>query len=163
LDEGRTFPLLERTQILEMNKYGIEFGAHTMNHVDLTKVEVSEAKEEIEGSRTALEQLLGKKVTAFAYPYGSVNETVKELVKKAGFKYGIATVVGPLAIHEDIFNIRRIIAHPDTNLSRFARKVKGNYLYRKSKTHAGASVAAKDVMLTPMDVQTRRGGAKRSA
>lgn len=163
LDEGRTFPLLERAQILEMNKYGIEFGAHTMNHVDLTKVEVSEAKREIEGSREALEQLLGKKVSAFAYPYGSVNETVKELVKKAGFKYGISTVVGPLAIHEDIFNIRRIIAHPDTNLSRFARKVKGNYLYRKAKKRAGDSIAAKDVILTPMDVQSRRGGAKRSA
>jgi peptidoglycan/xylan/chitin deacetylase (PgdA/CDA1 family)/glycosyltransferase involved in cell wall biosynthesis len=162
LDEGRTFPLLERTQILEMNRYGIEFGAHTMNHVDLTKVEVSEAKQEIEGSRETLEQILGKKVTAFAYPYGSVNETVKELVKKAGFKYGISTVMGPLAIHEDIFNIRRIIAHPDTNLSRFARKVKGNYLYRKAKTHAN-DVAAKDVTLTPIEVQTRRGGAKRSA
>ena len=165
LDEGRTFPLLERAQILEMNKYGIEFGAHTMNHVDLTKVEVAEAKQEIEGSREMLENILGKKVSAFAYPYGSVNETVKELVKKAGFKYGIATVVGPLAIHEDIFNIRRIIAHPDTNLSRFARKVKGDYLYRKAKRRAAnaGSVAAKDVTLTPMDVQSRRGGAKRSA
>jgi peptidoglycan/xylan/chitin deacetylase (PgdA/CDA1 family)/glycosyltransferase involved in cell wall biosynthesis len=162
LDEGRTFPLLERAQILEMNKFGIEFGAHTMNHVDLTKVEVSEAKEEIEGSRAALENILGKKVTCFAYPYGSVNETVKELVKRAGFKYGIATVVGPLAIHEDIFNIRRIVAHPDTNLSRFARKVKGDYLYRKAKRRATAgSVAAKDVLLTPMDVQSRRGGGNR--
>jgi len=164
LDEGRTFPLLERSQILEMNKYGIEFGAHTMNHVDLTKVEVSEAKQEIEGSKKTLEQLLGKEVTAFAYPYGSVNETIKELVKKAGFKYGISTVVGPLAIHEDIFNIRRIIAHPDTNLSRFARKVKGDYLYRKAKMRASNSgIAAKDVTLTPIEVQTRRGGAKRSA
>ncbi len=165
LDEGRTFPLLERSQILEMNKYGIEFGAHTMNHVDLTKVELSEAKQEIEGSRVALEGILGKKVSAFAYPYGSVNESVKELVRKAGFKYGIATVVGPLAIHEDIFNIRRIVAHPDTNLSRFARKVKGDYLYRKAKRRAlqSGSVAAKDVTLTPMDVQSRRGGAKRSA
>jgi peptidoglycan/xylan/chitin deacetylase (PgdA/CDA1 family)/glycosyltransferase involved in cell wall biosynthesis len=164
LDEGRTFPLLERSQILEMNKYGIEFGAHTMNHVDLTKVEVSEAKQEIEGSKQTLEQLLGKEVTAFAYPYGSVNETIKELVKKAGFKYGISTVVGPLAIHEDIFNIRRIIAHPDTNLSRFARKVKGDYLYRKAKMRASNSgIAAKDVTLTPIEVQTRRGGAKRSA
>lgn len=164
LDEGRTFPLLERTQILEMNKYGIEFGAHTMNHVDLTKVEVAEARQEIEGSREALEEILGKKVTAFAYPYGSVNETVKDLVKKAGFKYGIATVIGPLAIHEDTFNIRRIIAHPDTNLSRFARKVKGNYLYRKAKNRAAAnSIAAKDVTLTPIEVQSRRGSSKRTA
>jgi peptidoglycan/xylan/chitin deacetylase (PgdA/CDA1 family) len=126
---------------------------------------VAEAKQEIEGSREMLESLLGKKVSAFAYPYGSVNETVKELVKRAGFKYGIATVVGPLAIHEDTFNIRRIVTHPDTNLSRFARKVKGDYLYRKAKRRALAagSVAAKDVTLTPIDVQSRRGGGKRRA
>lgn len=165
LDEGRTFPLLERTQILEMSKYGIEFGAHTMNHVDLTKVDIAEAKQEIEGSRQALESIIGKKVNAFAYPYGSVNETVKELVKKAGFKYGIATVVGPLAMHEDIFNIRRIVAHPDTNLSRFARKVKGDYLYRKARKRDrdAGSVAAKDVSLTPVEMNSSRGGGKRRA
>jgi hypothetical protein len=74
-------------------------------------------------------------------------------------------VVGPLAIHEDIFNIRRIVAHPDTNLSRFARKVKGDYLYRKAKKRAltAGSVAAKDVTLSPMEALNKIGGNKRRA
>lgn len=132
-DEGRTFPLLTREQILEMSRRGVEFGAHTMNHVDLTRVGVEEAWKEITGSKKYIQSLLGKDVNTFAYPYGKVNDAVKELVRKAGFKYGIGTVNGPLAIQEDLLNIRRIVIHPDTNIFRFARKVKGNYTYRKNK------------------------------
>jgi len=132
-DEGRTFPLLSKEQIIDMSRRGIEFGAHTMNHVDLTQVGVEEAWKEITGSKKYIEELLGKPVNSFAYPYGRTNEAVKELVKKAGFVYGIGTVDGPLAMHEDILNIRRIVIHPDTNMPRFARKVRGNYTYRKNK------------------------------
>jgi peptidoglycan/xylan/chitin deacetylase (PgdA/CDA1 family) len=132
-DERRTFPLLTREQIMEMSRRGIEFGAHSMNHVDLTQVGVEEAWKEIEGSKRFLQELLGKKIKSFAYPYGKTNDAIKELVKKAGFKYGVGTVTGPLAMHEDLFNIRRIVIHPDTNIFRFARKVKGNYVYRKNK------------------------------
>jgi len=132
-DEGRTFPLLSKEQVLDMSRRGIEFGAHTMNHADLTKVGVEEAWKEIIGSKKYLEELLGKPVNTFAYPYGNLNEAVKELVKKAGFTYGIGTVNGPLAMHQDLMNIRRIVIHPDTDIMRFARKVKGNYVYRKNK------------------------------
>lgn len=132
-DEGRTFPLLTREQIIEMSRRGIEFGAHTINHVDLTQVGVEEAWKEITGSRSYLQALLGKKVNTFAYPYGKVNDAIEELVKKAGFKYGIGTTSGPLALQEDLYNIRRIVIHPDTNIFRFARKVNGNYNYRKNK------------------------------
>ncbi len=142
-DEGRTFPLLTREQILEMSRHGVEFGAHTMNHVDLTQVGVEEAWKEITGSKKYLQDLLGKDVKTFAYPYGKVNEAVKELVRKAGFKYGIGTVDGPLSMQEDLLNIRRIVIHPDTGIFRFARKVKGNYTYRKNKgfVYKGAEVA----------------------
>jgi peptidoglycan/xylan/chitin deacetylase (PgdA/CDA1 family)/glycosyltransferase involved in cell wall biosynthesis len=132
-DEGRTFPLLSKEQVLDMSRRGIEFGAHTMNHVDLTKVGVEEAWKEITGSKKYLEELLGKPVNTFAYPYGNINDSVKELVRKAGFTYGIGTVNGPLAMHQDVMNIRRIVIHPDTNMLRFARKVKGNYTYRKNR------------------------------
>ncbi len=122
-----TFPLLTREQISRNEPpWAGEFGAHTMNHVDLTQVGVEEAWKEITGSKKYLQDLLGKDVKTFAYPYGKVNEAVKELVRKAGFKYGIGTVDGPLSMQEDLLNIRRIVIHPDTGVFRLARKVKGN-------------------------------------
>ncbi len=132
-DEGRTFPLLTREQIIDMSRRGVEFGAHTVNHVDLSRVGVPEAWKEITESKKHLQTLLGAEVISFAYPYGSLNDVIKELVVKAGFRYGIGTVNGPLAMQEDLFNIRRIVIHPDTDVFRFARKVNGHYNYRKQK------------------------------
>lgn len=133
-EEGRTFPLLKNEQIIELHKYGNEIGAHTMHHPDLTKLSNDELKKEVVGSKNYIEELVATTVTSFAYPYGKLNDEVKKVVADVGFKFSLATVTGPLAIHKDPMEVRRIIIHPDTKLSRFKRKVKGNYTYRKSES-----------------------------
>ena len=62
-----------------------EVGAHTLNHVDLTKVSLLQAKEEIEGIKAYLEDILGHKIHMFCYPYGKYNENIKKMVKASGF------------------------------------------------------------------------------
>jgi len=62
-----------------------EIGAHSVSQPDLTKVSLSEAKRQIEDSKTYLEDLLGHSIPMFCYPYGRYNEIVKKLVKDAGF------------------------------------------------------------------------------
>ncbi|MFC2021449.1 polysaccharide deacetylase family protein [Chloroflexota bacterium] len=62
-----------------------EVGAHTLNHSDLTKVSSSQAKEEIEGIKAYLEDILGHKTDMFCYPYGKYNKNIKEMVRTAGF------------------------------------------------------------------------------
>lgn len=131
-DEPR-LGFMNKEQLLEMQHYGIEFGVHTMTHPDLTKLSCEEAQKEIFQSRDILEEKLGKKLKTFAYPYGALNEETKVLLKQAGFSYGIATDTGPLGLHEDLFQIRRIGIFPNTNASGFARKVKGNYSFRRVK------------------------------
>ncbi|MEP7146679.1 MAG: polysaccharide deacetylase family protein [bacterium] len=135
-DEGKTFPLLNREQMLEMSRYGIEFGAHTMTHVDLTKIDREKAILEIRNSKLSLENTLDKKILSFAYPYGSLNDEIKQMVRNEGFRFGIATVTGPLMLHKDLFEMRRIVIHPNTDLRRFIRKVRGNYTYKKNKIQA---------------------------
>jgi len=49
----------------------IEIGAHTMTHPTLALAPIEDQQREIAGCRTALERLLEKPVTAFAYPYGN--------------------------------------------------------------------------------------------
>ena len=56
-----------------------------MNHVDLTKVSISEAREEIEGSKVYLEDLLGHEIHMFCYRSGKYNRYIKKIVKEAGF------------------------------------------------------------------------------
>jgi len=67
-----------------------DIGAHGLNHLNLKKL-VQQGKEkeamlEIAGAKTALEAIIKRPVTRFAYPFGQYNNKVKEMVKTAGYK-----------------------------------------------------------------------------
>ncbi len=80
-----------------------------------------------------MEEKLGEAISFFAYPYGNYNDEVKDLVKNAGYKLAFATDKAPLGLHEDLLKIRRIGIYPNTNVAGFARKVKGNYIFKREK------------------------------
>ncbi|HVP35859.1 MAG TPA: polysaccharide deacetylase family protein [Terriglobales bacterium] len=125
--------LLSREQILEMKKYGIEFGSHTLTHPDLTKIEPEQAKREIAESKKKIEEIIGDEVITFAYPYGKLNQGLKQIVREAGYKFGIATDSGSEVLDEDWFEIRRIILFPKTGKRSFKRKVSGHYNFWKTR------------------------------
>ena len=93
--------LMSDAQIKEMAAYGIEFGAHSLNHKKLTEIPLSNAKHEIEQSKFAIEKRLGSPIISFAYPYGKLNEELKGIVKGAGFHFGIASYSGPRGFWKD--------------------------------------------------------------
>jgi len=72
-------------QILEMYNAGWDVGSHSMNHLDLTKLDSDALHSEIIGSREFLEQKLGIPIPTFAYPFGFKNETALDYVKFAGY------------------------------------------------------------------------------
>ena len=45
-----------------MNKNGIEFGSHTVNHPILTNISLDDAKWEIENSKNCIEENIGQKL-----------------------------------------------------------------------------------------------------
>ena len=75
---------LEKDELTTLDKLH-EVGAHTLNHVDLTKVSLLEAKEEIQGSKDYLEDTVGHEISMFCYPYGKYNQNIKEVVRASGF------------------------------------------------------------------------------
>lgn len=88
----RTIRALTQSQIHQMQASGlVEFGAHTMTHINLTKVEDDIAKREIAESRKAVEKLTGVPCLTFAYPYGRYNDNHVKLVKDAGFTTAVTT------------------------------------------------------------------------
>ena len=72
-------------------------------------------------------------MNVFAYPYGSLNEDVKSVVKEAGYQFAVATDSGSLSFSEDLFQIRRIAIFPKNNMFSFKRKVSGKYNFVKIK------------------------------
>lgn len=85
-DEARgigTLQLMTAEQIRFWNSHGIEFGAHSRTHADLTRLSANELVEEVIGSGKDLDALLGSKTVSFAYPYGFHNQTVDDCVRSA--------------------------------------------------------------------------------
>lgn len=72
-------------QILEMYNAGWEVGSHSMNHLDLTKLDPDSLRFEIIGSRNFLEDKLGIPILSFAYPFGASNDSALDYVKFAGY------------------------------------------------------------------------------
>jgi peptidoglycan/xylan/chitin deacetylase (PgdA/CDA1 family) len=73
-------------QLREMHGHGLSIGGHSRTHLDLSKLPMKRAAEEITGCKHDLEDLLGAPVSLFAYPSGAFNKTIAEAVRDAGFK-----------------------------------------------------------------------------
>ena len=129
----RKFSLMSVEMIKEMQDYGIEFGAHTFNHPKINTLSNEEIAHQIVDVRKPLEEKIGKEIITFAYPYGILNDYAKEMAKKAGYTFALATDSGSVCLSDDLYQIRRIAIFPNTNLFSFKRKVAGNYNFIKIK------------------------------
>ena len=110
--------------VREIAFLGHEIGAHTMNHQKLTEIPLAETRKEIFQSKSYLENLIGSSVVSFAYPYGAFNKTISNLVKGAGFYYGV-TIKESLLRDKEInwFELPRIGIDKTVGVIQFRGKV----------------------------------------
>lgn len=80
---SRSLRLMDAGQIRKWSDEGIEFGAHSRTHPDLTTLAPAQLSEEVAGSREDLMRLIGRPVVSFAYPYGYPNQAVSECAASA--------------------------------------------------------------------------------
>ncbi|MFN2565211.1 MAG: polysaccharide deacetylase family protein [Gemmatimonadaceae bacterium] len=89
---------------------GFEIGSHTMNHVDLGKVDGDEAKREIVQSAERLRAELGTDVPFFSYPYGrpwNVTAANRERVRRAGYRCCLSAHGGTVRPPVNMFELKR--------------------------------------------------------
>ena len=75
---------------------GNEIGGHTLDHLDLTEIDPTEARRQVCNDRNALVSR-GFPVTGFAYPYGARNPSLYPIIRESGFawarrSYGICAI-----------------------------------------------------------------------
>lgn len=75
--------LMNADQIRDCGAHGIEIGAHTRTHPDLTTLSGPSLAEEIDGSAADIADIIGTGVTSFAYPYGRWNDEVRARVRES--------------------------------------------------------------------------------
>jgi len=90
----------------------VAIGAHTVTHPALSALPPARQREEIAGSKAELEAALGRPVSSFSYPYGTLADfdgTAVSLVKAAGFESASANIPGRVGPTTDPFRIPRIL------------------------------------------------------
>jgi hypothetical protein len=112
--------MLAWSEIRQMSKAGISFGAHTVTHPVLGSLPVSRVQEEILGSKKTVEDHLQVAVRHFAYPFGKhadFGSDAKRIVQVAGFQTAVTTISGVNGPDQDPFELKRFnLAEPDRGL-----------------------------------------------
>jgi len=111
--------LLNADQIRYWADSGIEFGAHSRTHADLTRLSPQELTDEVVGSKSDLQDILGSPVASFAYPNGAHNDAVREIVR-ANFGLAFSTIEGVNFFNGDHHLLRRVYVGPNDPLIEFA-------------------------------------------
>lgn len=88
----------------------VEIGAHSMTHPRLPDCSPERQRAEIGDSKIACEQIAGRHVSAFSYPYGAHGPETERLARAAGFSSACTTAAGPLTTSADRFRLPRIPA-----------------------------------------------------
>ena len=84
---------------------GFETAIHTVHHPFLTQLSDPIATGEILNDRAAIERLVGYPVRGMAYPFGAVDERVKNIVKACGVVYSRGTgTTGKYALPVDPYD-----------------------------------------------------------
>ncbi|MFI5252985.1 MAG: polysaccharide deacetylase family protein [Bacteroidota bacterium] len=122
-------PLMTEQQIVEIHEAGLEIGSHSLTHPTLTELPGDQLSEQVCRSRILLEILLDTPVHSFSYPFGMLNEKVKEAVKNAAYRFACAVGSGPPGFGDDLYEIRRITIPSRTTTAGFALRLLTPFQY----------------------------------
>lgn len=84
-------PILDADGVRALAEAGVEIGAHSAEHSDLTKLPYDEVVADILRGRQELEAVLDRPVPLLAYPYGAVSDETVRAARAAGFLYACDT------------------------------------------------------------------------
>ena len=85
-----------------------EIGAHTLTHPTLPAHDVATKRAEIAGSKRACEDIAGRAVRNFSYPYGDRDTETAGLVREAGFESALTTEARPVRLRHQRQHLPRI-------------------------------------------------------
>ncbi len=118
-------PLLSWDQVCELGEKGIEFGAHSVTHADLTVLKEEELRREVLHSKHDIEQRTGRPVCSFAPPYGRSNGKVRAVLRTC-YQVAVGTRLARADRSCDLFDLPRIEMHYFRDIGRWRAYLEGH-------------------------------------
>jgi peptidoglycan/xylan/chitin deacetylase (PgdA/CDA1 family) len=121
--------LLNWDQLKELGESKlIDFGSHTLNHLDLNSISENELRDEILNSKEMLQNKLGRSIVHFSYPRGIYSkeavETVKDFYNTGVLIYdGVA--INKKITDNDLLKLKRIPVQNSDGKYLFVARVNG--------------------------------------
>ena len=119
--------LMNFDQINEWVKNGFNIGSHTMDHVDLTKLNKDDKISQIANSKKLLSSMFNTPINTFAFPFGSYDGETQDIVKKY-YEYAVTTKRS--RFYKSNFNnnlLPRVPISKNDNFFKFFLKIKTPY------------------------------------
>jgi peptidoglycan/xylan/chitin deacetylase (PgdA/CDA1 family) len=139
-------PILGWDEICELDREGtLRFEAHSLTHPNLLSLRDEASREEIIGSKVALEARLGRPVRAFSYPSGLFGPRERGYAAEAGYDVAVSCEPGLNTRSTDRLALRRRQVDARDSFLDFMAKVGGGHdsplplrgAYRRRRYGAG--------------------------
>jgi peptidoglycan/xylan/chitin deacetylase (PgdA/CDA1 family) len=103
----------------------VTIGAHGVTHTPLAVLAEAEQRQEIVQSRSGLENMLGRDITVFSYPFGGYRQydrTTRRLCREAGLRCAVTTFPGQVHSWTDPWQMPRQLVR-DWDAATFAARL----------------------------------------
>lgn len=120
---------LSKAEIIDMQGQGIDFQSHTQFHPILTTCIDEECWSEIIESRKALEDLLQRRVTHFAYPNGDYGDREIAYLQQAGYRSARTIDVGWNGPQTNRYALKGMVISDDATLNEMVAQLCGIFPY----------------------------------
>lgn len=102
---------------------GMEIGDHTMNHLDLPRLDTASLHYQIAGAAERIAGIMGRRPMTFAYPFGAEDPAVRGVVAGCGFALAVTNVEGVGERWADRFLVPRLRVGPGTSPVELTRRL----------------------------------------
>ena len=124
-------PLMTENEIHEWLNLGMDIGAHTKTHIDLTRISKSRAQIEINECKINLEKKFQVPITDFCYPFGRYNEIVYNILKNSTYLSATSMHRGRAHAESNSYRLPRIPINHHTLPHLFLLKILTRYEDRR--------------------------------
>jgi len=124
-------PLMSEDEINEWLNLGMDIGAHTKTHVDLTTISEKKVFHEINGCKADLEQKFKVSISDFCYPFGHTNDLVFNMIKKSSYLSATTMQRGRVNSQSNRYMLPRIPINHHTLPHLFLAKILTSYEDRR--------------------------------